>query len=438
MTDLTETPPCNIDAEVSVLGSALLSPATIPRLLKLGLTAEHFYNERHRLIWGAVVTLYDRRSSVDALTVTEHLQAKLDEAGGSDYVHGLVGQVPSLANVLDYAHIVIETAELRRRLRLASDLTSAATAHDWDRIREIEDALLTQDTRQRITYEPRELAEAGAAWLDEPDEAFPFPWPKLNLLTDGGMRRGESSVVGAHSSHGKSVVIDQILRHSAANGLKCHLYINEHTVKKRFSRMLAALTGIPHEHIRRRELGDREWKAINAALQAMHEGAGFGITEAAGWTAGELARDIRYRKPDVAAVDIFHRIATPTGKTIELDQASRVLSDATKTGLGNCHLLIAIHLNESRVSDVVRPAPTLGDIRGTGMLKNDSDFVIFVHREQDSADGRPQANGRIWFAKARDADLGGLKVRFDTKRMEFGVHPSEPDVVASQDELEKF
>src|SRR5580698_10192098 len=65
-------PPHNIDAEESVLGEILLSERAMYSLvIEEGLRAEDFYRERHRVIFAAMLGLYERSEAIDTVTVTD-------------------------------------------------------------------------------------------------------------------------------------------------------------------------------------------------------------------------------------------------------------------------------------------------------------------------------------------------------------------------------
>src|SRR2546430_17425707 len=77
-------PPHDLEAEMSVLGSILISDRTLYALvIEEGLKGEDFYRERHRLIYESMLALYHENEPVDVVTVTDHLRqrGRLDEAG---------------------------------------------------------------------------------------------------------------------------------------------------------------------------------------------------------------------------------------------------------------------------------------------------------------------------------------------------------------------
>src|SRR3712207_6740573 len=80
-------PPHSIEAEQSVLGAVLLSERVMyPLVIEESLKPDDFYRERHRLIFEAMLDLYNESEPIDVLTVTEHLRSKglLEQVGGQD------------------------------------------------------------------------------------------------------------------------------------------------------------------------------------------------------------------------------------------------------------------------------------------------------------------------------------------------------------------
>lgn len=212
-----------------------------------------------------------------------------------------------------------------------------------------------------------------------------------------------------------SIWIDQVLEHAAQEGARAHLYINEMGLEERGFRIVSRRAGIPYKRLALSELNDQDRPKFVRALNELP----FGVTECAGWTAEEIAHDIRRHRWDVCAVDILHRIPGG-GEEKDWARMSSVLTDASKRANG--HILIAVHLNEANAKSGKLPKPVLRDIRGSGSLKNDADNVLFLWRQPDGDTMGDE--GRIYFAKVRSGVAGGMDVVFNPRRMRFQL-PSQ-------------
>ena len=75
-------PPQNIEAEQAVLGAMLIDKEAIAKTEVL--SADDFYREAHRVIFSAMLELYNKNEAVDMVTVTEILKRdnKLEDIGG--------------------------------------------------------------------------------------------------------------------------------------------------------------------------------------------------------------------------------------------------------------------------------------------------------------------------------------------------------------------
>ena len=115
-------PPHNLEAEASVLGSALVDNEAMDRVEGL-ITADVFYKEAHRKIWRAMESLRSRREPVDLVTLAEELKknGELDVVGGITYLVGLSESTPTAAYAAPYARIVAEKAVLRRLIAAAGE-----------------------------------------------------------------------------------------------------------------------------------------------------------------------------------------------------------------------------------------------------------------------------------------------------------------------------
>ena len=70
---INRMPPQSVEAEQSVLGALLLDKDAIIKIADI-LYADDFYDDRHRLIYLAVLHLYDERSTIDILTLSNRLE----------------------------------------------------------------------------------------------------------------------------------------------------------------------------------------------------------------------------------------------------------------------------------------------------------------------------------------------------------------------------
>jgi len=87
-----------------------------------------FFREGHRRIFRAVISLMERGSGIDVITLADELERRgeMDAAGGREYLSFLADAVPTAANVAHHARIVKEKALLRRLIEVSTQIAGEA------------------------------------------------------------------------------------------------------------------------------------------------------------------------------------------------------------------------------------------------------------------------------------------------------------------------
>ncbi|HVE66972.1 MAG TPA: replicative DNA helicase [Solirubrobacteraceae bacterium] len=209
-------PPHNLEAEESVIGAILLSDRALYGLvIEEGLRADDFYREQHRLVYQAILDLYDESRGVDTLTVAEHLRqhGTLEQAGGEAAIHALAGSVPAAGNARHYAKIVRDNALMRRlqtsAYQVLSDL-SDRTASPRELVEQAERRILEvgHDDRQKDFRSIQEVLDEELDKLHRLSlegtslTGVPSGFQRLDELT-GGFQRGNLIIIAARPSMGK-------------------------------------------------------------------------------------------------------------------------------------------------------------------------------------------------------------------------------------------
>jgi replicative DNA helicase len=116
-------PPHDLDAEMSVLGSILLDPVSVAKVLQF-LHPEDFYRENNGQIYRASLDLFAAGEPIDNVTLAAQLQTMgmLDRIGGRAQLATLQSAVPTAANIEYYGRIVKEKAYKRRLISAGSNI----------------------------------------------------------------------------------------------------------------------------------------------------------------------------------------------------------------------------------------------------------------------------------------------------------------------------
>ncbi|HSS60276.1 MAG TPA: replicative DNA helicase [Candidatus Limnocylindrales bacterium] len=131
-------PPHDLDAELSVLGSILLDPLSIAKVLQF-LHPEDFYRENNGQIYRAALDLFAGGEPIDNVTLAAQLQTMglLERVGGRAQLASMQSVVPTAANIEYYGRIVKEKAYKRRLISAGGNIAG----YGYDDSIEAEDAI---------------------------------------------------------------------------------------------------------------------------------------------------------------------------------------------------------------------------------------------------------------------------------------------------------
>jgi len=112
-----------LEAEQSLLGALILAPEIAAPAAR-GLDVCVFYREPHRIVYSAIVSLLERGTPVDLITLADELRnrGEFDRAGGGEYLQLLASAVPTARNAPHYARLISEAARKRALMDLGEHL----------------------------------------------------------------------------------------------------------------------------------------------------------------------------------------------------------------------------------------------------------------------------------------------------------------------------
>jgi replicative DNA helicase len=276
-------PPHNIEAEESVLGSILLSDRTMHALvIEESLKPEDFYRDRHAAIYRAMRELYDLGEAVDSITVTDHLRktGKLDEGGGAETIDMLAASPPNVANLRNYARIVVDAALLRRLLAATYEIQTSVF-DQREPAREVferaEKAVLevargdrSQDFRkiEDILHDElnklHKLSIEGTALIGTPSG-----FTDLDDIT-GGFQADNLVVIAGRPSMGKSALVANIAENAALDhGKPVALFSLEMSEAELAQRFVASQARIKGDELRKGRVAEDRWPKILKASQRL-------------------------------------------------------------------------------------------------------------------------------------------------------------------------
>ena len=390
-------PPQSIMAEASVLGAMIVFPTCIAEVIQ-SLKASDFYRPAHQVIFSTLTDMAIRAISIDLVTLREELtyQSKLAAVGDIEYLVALAEGVPSAANIVHYSNIVRRHARSRDLIVLGTELVQQGFDVGED---PAEIILASQVTLHELSLACQEVKEDGplSTALDKAlsNASEVQRDPGLRLMTGipeldefcGGFQPGEEVALGGRTSTGKSTLACNIVSCCALHG-KSALYVSGEMPRaqtaKRFIQSQAQVWG---SRFREGKLSDAEWEAAESAAEAMREwhvhiiGKPMTIPQIS-LRARQLSAQW-HRPIDLIVVDYLQIMKPHEGKTrYEQISAMSVACKQMALELNSVVMALSQFSRPERQTGgkAVDKPPTIYDLKESGSIENDADFVLLLHR----------------------------------------------------------
>jgi replicative DNA helicase len=438
MADTRNTPPNNLDAEASLLGAILIDTDAVVKIADM-VTPEDFYDPRHARIYEALNNLYEKRSSIDVLTLADQLRGTgfLDMVGGPSYLTELTNFVPTASHVEQYAEIVAEKA-LRRRLIVASNDVALLSKDESKSLKElIEEAetRLFQVSQQHVKQTVVGIEEILTESFERLDDlhkdkkkirGIPTGYRDIDE-TLAGLQRSDLLILAARPSMGKTAFVLNLAHNVAVDAKEPVLIFSLEMSKEQLvDRLLSMQSGVDAWALRTGNLTDSDFEKLGEAMGVLSE-APIYIDDTPGITVADLRtkarREAHLRPPGLIIVDYLQlmsggsRFGGEGNRVQEISEISRGLKGVAREL--NVPLIALSQLSRS-VENRSPQIPQLSDLRESGSIEQDADIVAFIYREDYYNPETERKNiTDILIKKHRNGALRNIELYFDRDKQRF-------------------
>lgn len=437
-------PPQNIEAEQAVLGAMLIDKEAIAKATEV-LSADDFYREAHRVIFSAMLELYNKNEAVDMVTVTEILKRdnKLEDIGGIAYITSLANVVLTAANVKYHAEIVAEKSVLRQLVRVSTEIAAMGYEANDDVGTLLDTAesriLEISNRKKKADFTPiNDILMDSVQSIENLLQnkggltGIPAGFADLDKLTSG-LHPSDFIILAARPSMGKTALALNIVQNVA---LRAHKVIGgeprsvaffslEMSKEQLVNRMLCAEAGIDSQRLRVGEMHDEDWTHLWDACDTMSR-AKIYIDDTAGITAMEMRSRARRLKAehglDLIVVD-YLQLMQGSGKRNNSGDRQQEVSEISRSLKALARELDVPVLALSQLSRSVESRqvkrPMLSDLRESGSLEQDADIVAFLYREDYYNPETENKHTELIIAKHRNGPVDTVNLFFQKQFTKF-------------------
>ncbi len=413
--------PHNADAEQGLLGALLVDNRAFERVSDF-LKAEHFYAPAHGRIFTAIATVIERGQIASPITLKGAFDGDEDltHLGGSAYLADLASGVVTIVNVQDYGRTVFELHLRRQLIGLGEEMVNDAHKHDLD-----SPAADQIEGVERKLYELATVGETGSGFIafsssltkaiDMAEAAYRRESHITGVTTGlrdlnrrlGGLQKSDLIILAGRPSMGKTALATNIAFNAAqahadsrgSEGAIVAFFSLEMSAEQLATRILAEVSEVPSEKIRKGEVRDVEFRRFVEASQKLASVPLY-IDDTPALSIAQVRTRARRLKRQfglgLVVIDYLQLLrGSGNGRAAE----SRVLevSEITRGLKAIAKELSVPVLALSQLSRAVEQRddkrPQLSDLRESGTIEQDSDVVMFIYREEYYLERKQPAEG---------------------------------------------
>jgi replicative DNA helicase len=380
-------PHYNIEAEESVLGSLMLDPELITRVLPF-LKSPDFYREKNRWIYEALVALHERNEAIDLITVTDELErmGRLGDVGGHAAISQILLRVPTAIHVEYYARIVERNSVLRRLVGAAESIARLAyeeTDRDVKEIIERAERELFAVSQHRMTGAMVPLKDILADFYELVEDLYmnrhavglQTGFTDLDRLL-GGFQAGDLIVLAARPSMGKTALALSLTELTAVkHAAKAAFFSLEMGTDQIAQRLISSQTGIDAQRLRVGPIYEEDLDRVGFAVEVLGKTSIF-VDETPAISPVEMRTKLRRVQSeyglDLIVVDYLQLMSSGKGsenRVQEISYISRALKELAREFKVP---LLALSQLSRGVESRQDKRPMLSDLRESGCLTGDT------------------------------------------------------------------
>ncbi|MBE6069388.1 MAG: replicative DNA helicase [Clostridium lundense] len=382
----------NLEAEVNILGAILKDNNALCSVIDF-LDSDDFYNTRHKLIYSAIVNLYERDIPIDLVTISDKLGESLLEAGGISYLSEVYTSYLPVYNAKYYGEIIKEKSNLRKMINLLEfkkkELQDKDKSCD-DIVDSLEDAFLKLRTKDNVQDGNTEEALMQVTEMLQLRYENGGDIPGISTgyrVIDkmlGGLNKEEFIILAARPSMGKTAMSLNIALNTAINENAKVAFFNLEMGKNQIlERALSALGEINCSSIKTGALKDEEWAKIMKVSNDLSKSSLYIYDKV--FTLRSIIAECKRLKIqkglDIVIIDYLQLINTEErseSRNLDISKISRQLKLLAK----ELEITVIALSQLSRAPEArANHRPMLSDLRESGSLEQDADVVMFLYRD---------------------------------------------------------
>lgn len=393
-----------------------ISPSHVFR----SISAKDFKEPMHQRIVEAIAELESEGVSIDTVSVSDRDPSLLATVGEvTAYEYQTVGSFDA------HLKAIKEASRKRQVYKLTSDIQQALVSGDASEevIAQAQSELIelskTGSRKSAVSMREalKDFIEDFERKYESGDEYAGIPTGLQDLdRVMGGMSGGEVIVIAGRPGQGKTTLATTILFNVAKQRKACMFFSLEMQYRELMARMVSSAGRMDMERSRRPSSAqDDDWPRLTKAGQELHDLPIY-IDDEGGITVDRLCSKARSsaaeNKLELIIVDylqLFEARNPSDPDYVTVTHASKRLKQLAKEL--DVPVIVLAQLNRE-VEKRPSPRPVLSDLRDSGSIEQDADFVIFGYRPGSNDETAPDDTFEAVVAKNRHGETGDVRLKW--------------------------
>ena len=422
--EFNKVPPHDLEAEQAVLGCMLTDKDAVISAVET-LTEDDFYREDNKIIYKAILNLYNRAEPIDIITLKSELSA-MGKFEAVEYVAELPDKVPTTSNVERYIKIVEEKSTLRTLIKTANDLISLG----YDPTQDVEDIM--DSAEKKIFNVMQKRNQTGYSSIKdilvdsftELEDLYnrkqhvtgvPTGFIDLDNKT-AGLHNSDLILVAARPAMGKSAFALNIATNAAIQAnVGVAIFSLEMSKEQMANRILGSVAMVDGNSIRTGRIADDDWIKLATASGELSQ-TGIYIDDTPGISVMEIRAKCRKLKLEknigLVVIDYLQLVQGSNKKGGSREQEISEISRSLKILAKEINVPV-IALSQLSRAPEQRPdhRPMLSDLRESGAIEQDADIVMFLYRDDYYNEDSEKKNiAEVIIAKHRAGSTGTVEL----------------------------
>ena len=425
--DIGKIPPHDLEAEQAVLGSMLTDKDAVIASIEI-LRPENFYREDNRIIYEAILNLYNNSEPIDIITIKSELESlgKFEQVGGLEYLASLPDKVPTTANVQKYINIVEEKGILRNLIKTANEIIDLG----YDPTEDVEDIMdnaekkifnIMQNKNQK-GYTP--IKDVLVESFNQLEELYnrkqhitgvPTGFSELDYKT-AGFHGSDLILIAARPAMGKSAFALNIATNAATKAnVPVAIFSLEMSKEQMVNRMLCSEAMVDSNKVRTGKLEEDDWVKLAETIGPLSE-AEIYIDDTPGISVMEIRAKCRKLKLEknigMVVIDYLQLVQGSSKRSGSREQEISEISRSLKILAKELNVpVIALSQLSRAVEQRPDHRPMLSDLRESGAIEQDADIVMFLYRDDYyNEDSEKKDIAEVIIAKHRAGSTGTVEL----------------------------